>query len=144
MPCLQSDVWLLSRSTKWCLCCLDRCVGWFAISYCQTRFGNGAIGTILSYSAMEVLMLAALFSLLPTGAVNRTVVEHLGRAYVTFGGVVLVFSALPQLPVWASAPLLGLAFVAVALATQLMLVSDIARISVMLCSIFSSRQKRTP
>ena len=119
-------------------------VGWFAISYCQTRFGNGAIGTILSYNAMEALMLVALLSLLPTGAVNRTVVGHLGRAYVTFGGVVLVFFALPQLPVWASAPLLGLAFVAVALATQLLLVSDMARISAMLGSIFSNRQRRTP
>ena len=102
-------------------------VSWFAVSYFDNKFGNGAIGIIVSYGSTETLMLVAMLSLLPTAAIDSKILLYLVRAYVTFGAVVLGAAILPTLPVPISVPIFGLAFAVAGVATRLILVSDIVR-----------------
>jgi O-antigen/teichoic acid export membrane protein len=122
---------------------LGALVGWFAISYFQTRYGNGAIGTFFSTGLMEILMCIAFLSLVPKGALDRRILVHLLQAYMTFAGIVLVFAALPKFSIWASVPMFGLTFTAAALATRLIVVTDVSSVIRLIKSAIATNRSQT-
>lgn len=138
---LANAVFAVGRSVpfaaaKLLLVAIGSVCSWFSISYFQTLLCNGAIGIIVSFGAMELIMVGLLLALLPKGAVDLQILLHSLRAYLTFGSVALAFMALPSLPIWVAGPMFGLLFLAVAFATQLVQGSDVAGVLKMLKSPF--------
>jgi O-antigen/teichoic acid export membrane protein len=61
----------------------------FLIPICQTRFGNGGLGVMLSLAGGELVMIAAAFHLLPRGTLDRRAILDFARAFVA--GLVALF-----------------------------------------------------
>jgi O-antigen/teichoic acid export membrane protein len=104
---------------------LSASANWFLIQAFQAWYGNGAIAIMLTAGLIEVLLLLWFCRLLPRGAISHATIANVVRAHLTAGLSVLPFLMLPRLPFWYSGPMLGVVFLAVALATRLMLLKDI-------------------
>jgi O-antigen/teichoic acid export membrane protein len=101
------------------------------IPVCQARFGNGGVGLILAFGCSEFLMLAALLYLLPRGAVDRSALLDFLRAATAAGGTVGLFWALPAVTPWLVLPASVAVFTALALATGLILRTDLDKVAVL-------------
>ena len=99
------------------------------IPTCQARFGNGGIGLVLALGSTEVLMLTAYLWLMPLGALDRGALVDLSRAAVAAGGTVTIMSAMPSMSPWLAVPVCLAVFMALALATSLVLRSDLEKIA---------------
>ena len=97
------------------------------IPICQARFGNGGIGLVLAFGVGEVLMLIAYFWLLPRGAVDRSTLLDFLRAAATAGGTAVIIWALPAIAIWQAIPACVAVFMALALASGLVLRADLDR-----------------
>jgi O-antigen/teichoic acid export membrane protein len=101
----------------------------FLIPLCQTRLGNGGIGLVLALGSAEVLMLTAFLWLLPRGAVDSSVMLDFLRAAAGAGATVSIFSALPSMTPWLAVPACVAVFMALALASGLVLRTDLDKVA---------------
>ena len=99
------------------------------IPVCQARWGNGGIGLVLAFGGSEILMLIAYLWLLPRGAVDRSVLLHLLRAGAASGGTVAVFWLLPAMTPWEAVPAFVAVFMVLALASGLLLKTDVEKVT---------------
>ena len=99
------------------------------IPVCQARLGNGGIGLVLAFGSSEVLMLTAFLWLLPRGAVDRSALLDFLRAAAAAGGTVVIFWALPSMTPWLAAPACVAVFMALALASGLVLRTDLDKVA---------------
>lgn len=101
-------------------------ISWPLVGYCQSRFGNGAIGIVIAAGAAEILVAVAFASLLPRGAVSSAILLNLIRALLTAACAALPLSTLQPLSLLVSAPLFAITFLAAAMATRLIVPADLA------------------
>jgi O-antigen/teichoic acid export membrane protein len=99
------------------------------IPICQVRFGNGGTGLVLAFGSTEVLMLTAFLWLLPRGAVDRSALLDFLRAAAVAAGTVLIFWALPSMTPWLAVPACVAVFMALALASGLVLRTDLDEVA---------------
>jgi len=99
------------------------------IPVCQARLGNGAIGSVLAFGSSEVLMLTAFLCLLLRRAVDRGALLDFLRAAAAAGGTVAIFRALPSMTPWLAVPACVAVFLALALATGLVLRTDLNNVA---------------
>ncbi len=99
------------------------------IPLCQARMGNGGIGLVFALGSTEVLMLTAYLWLLPRGAVDRSALLDFLRAAGGAGGTVLIFWALPSMTPWLAVPACVAVFMALALASRLVLRTDMDNVT---------------
>jgi O-antigen/teichoic acid export membrane protein len=99
------------------------------IPICQSQFGDGAIGLVLAFAAGEVLMLTAYLWLLPRGALDRGALMDLLRAAAAACGTAVIFWALPPITPWAEVPAYAVVFMALALASGLVLTGDLKKVA---------------
>ena len=95
------------------------------IPLCQARLGNGGIGLILAFGSTEILMLSGFLWLLPRGAVDHSAVLNFLRAAAAAGGTAGIFWVLPSVTPWLAVPTCLAVFMALALATGLVLRTDL-------------------
>ena len=100
-------------------------ISWPLVGYCQSRFGNGAIGIAIAAGAVEILVVVAFASLLPRGAVSGAILLDLIRAFLTAACAALPLSTLQPLSLLVSAPLFAITFLAAAMATRLIVPADL-------------------
>lgn len=100
-------------------------LNWLLISYCQQRFGNGAIALVIISGVAEIPATIACLALLPKGAVGSSVSFNMARSCITALCTVLPLSMLQPLSLVYLIPLFGLSFAAMALITRLVLPSDL-------------------
>jgi O-antigen/teichoic acid export membrane protein len=99
------------------------------IPICQARLGNGGLGLVLAFGSSEILMLMAILWLLPRGAVDRSALLNFLRAVATAGGTVLIIWTLPSVTPWIAVPASFAVFVPVALASGLILRTDLDKVA---------------
>jgi len=99
------------------------------IPVCQARLGNGGIGSVLAFGFSEVLMLTAILWLLPRRAVDRGALLDFFRAAAAAGGTVVIFRALPSMTPWLAVPACVAVFMALALASGLVLRTDLDNVA---------------
>jgi O-antigen/teichoic acid export membrane protein len=102
------------------------------IPLCQARLGNGGIGLVLSFGSTEVLMLSGFLWLLPRGVVDRSVLLDFFRAAAAAGGTVGIFWVLPSVTPWLAMPMCVAVFVALALASGLLLRTDLDKVAILI------------
>ncbi|HET6389430.1 oligosaccharide flippase family protein [Hyphomicrobium sp.] len=100
-------------------------LGWFLIGYGQEHYGNGAIVLVIIAGVAEIPAAIACCLLLPRSAVGRATILHLLRAYIAALCTVLPLSPVEPLPLWGLVPLYALVFAIAAMATRLVLPSDL-------------------
>lgn len=103
-------------------------IAWFAIGFCQTRFGNGAIGSMIGFSLAEVLMMGLLLALLPRAVMSFRTALDLFRAYLVAACTALPFFAVSPLPLWLAVPCFLAVFTGLAFAFRILSVSDLRRL----------------
>jgi O-antigen/teichoic acid export membrane protein len=99
------------------------------IPVCQARLGNGGIGSVLAFGFSEVLMLTAVLWLLPRRAVDSSALLDFLRAAAAAGGTVAIFWALPSMKSWLAVPACVAVFMALALASGLVLRTDLDNVA---------------
>jgi O-antigen/teichoic acid export membrane protein len=99
------------------------------VPLCQARWGNGGIGLALAFGSSEVLMLAAYLRLIPRGVVDLSALPDFLRAATAAGGTVMISAVLPLMTPWLALPTTVAAFVALALASRLILKTDLHKIA---------------
>jgi O-antigen/teichoic acid export membrane protein len=101
------------------------------IPLCQARLGNGGIGLILASGFTEFLMLSGYLWLLPRGAVDRSALLVSLRAAAAAGGAMGIFWVLPSMSPWLAVPACVAVFVVFALASGLVLRTDLDKVAVL-------------
>ena len=99
-------------------------LNWFLIGICQIHYNNGAIALVISSGLTELLVVVSYVALLPKGAVGKTTLLNIVRAFITSVCTIASLSVVQSLEVWIVGPLFILAFTVVALATKLILPTD--------------------
>lgn len=99
--------------------------GWLLIEYWQQRFGNGAIVVVIIAGLAEIPAAIACLKILPKGAVGSTTTINLLRAYAAAFCTAAPLSMLQPLGLLYLVPLYILLFAAAAMATRLVLPSDL-------------------
>jgi O-antigen/teichoic acid export membrane protein len=77
----------------------------FLVRRCQTQFGNGGIGTMLSLGAGEIVMIVAALRLMPAGAIDRAAIADFGRALLAGAGAWLTLHLAGPISPFAGIPL---------------------------------------
>jgi len=98
---------------------------WLLIGYWQQRFGNGAIALVIIAGLAEIPASMACWALLPKGAIGSTVPLNVLRACVASLCTVVPLSMLQPLGLLYLIPLFALLFAVTAMATRLVLPSDL-------------------
>lgn len=99
-----------------------------AVPWCQGRFGNGAIGSLLAFGFGEVLMIVVAFRLLPAGTVGWPLWRGLARATLAAAGTVLAVSVLPTQSVLLIAPGFLVAFGVLAYLLRLVTPAEVLKL----------------
>jgi O-antigen/teichoic acid export membrane protein len=100
-------------------------MNWLVIGYWQQKFGNGAIALVIIAGVAEIPATIACVILLPRGAVGSTTNLNLVRAYIASLCTVVPLWTLQPLGLLYLAPLFVLLFALTAMATRLVLLSDL-------------------
>jgi hypothetical protein len=100
-------------------------LSWLLIGYWQQRFGNGGIALVIIAGVAEIPAAITCLTLLPKGAVGSTVTLNLVRACIASLCTVVPLSMLQPLGLLYLMPLFGLLFAMTAMATRLVLPSDL-------------------
>lgn len=100
-------------------------MGWVLLGFWQQHYGNAAIILVIIAGVAEIPLVIACLFLLPKGAVGKTTILNLARAYFVSVCTVLPFWFLGPLKIWYLAPLFMLIFAVVALATRLIGQADL-------------------
>jgi O-antigen/teichoic acid export membrane protein len=100
-------------------------LNWLLIGYWQQRFGNGAIALVIIAGVAEIPATIACLILLPRGAVGSTTMLNLVRACIASLCTVVPLSMLQPLGLLYLTPLFVLLFPVTAMATRLVLLSDL-------------------
>jgi O-antigen/teichoic acid export membrane protein len=103
-------------------------MSYLLINICQSHFGNGALGLAITTSTTEVVMVIALVALLPKAKAPRTLLLDFIRAALTAIFTVLIAKVLRTPLLWINIPFFLLTFLAVSLATRLVLRADLDNI----------------
>lgn len=103
-------------------------LGWLLIGYWQQRFGNGANAIVIIAGLAEVPAVVACLYILPRGAVGPNTLLNLLRACATALLTAAPLWMLQPLGLLYLLPLYALLFAAAAMATRLVLPSDLRRI----------------
>jgi O-antigen/teichoic acid export membrane protein len=98
---------------------------WLLIGYWQQRFGNGAIALVIIAGLAEIPATMACWALLPKGAIGSTVPLNVLRACVASLCTAVPLSMLQPLGLFFLVPLFALLFAVTAMATRLVLPSDL-------------------
>jgi O-antigen/teichoic acid export membrane protein len=103
------------------------CVGlsWLLIDYWQRQFGNGAIGLVIGVGLGEIPALVSCLMLLPKGVIGAATLLNLVRAYIASFCIITPLSMLQPLGLLYLTPLFVLLFIILAMATRLILPSDL-------------------
>jgi O-antigen/teichoic acid export membrane protein len=88
------------------------------VPWCQSRFGNGGMGTMLAMGAGEVAMVSAAF-LIIREAVDLRLLLDLGRGVISGGATVVLMRLGPELPAYVGIPVCIGVFVALSRVTRL-------------------------
>jgi O-antigen/teichoic acid export membrane protein len=99
--------------------------GWLLIDYWQQRFGNGAIALVTVIGVAEIPAIVSCWILLPTGAVSSITMLNLVRACIASFCTIVPLSMLQPLGLLYLIPLFALLFMTMAVATRLILPSDL-------------------
>jgi O-antigen/teichoic acid export membrane protein len=100
-------------------------LSWMLIDYWQQRFGNGAIALVIIAGVAEIPTTIAYLTLLPKGAVGSATTLNVVRACITSLCTVVPLSMLQPLGLLYLTPLFALLFAVTAMATRLVLPSDL-------------------
>jgi O-antigen/teichoic acid export membrane protein len=100
-------------------------LSWLLIDYWQQRSGNGAIALVIAIGVAEIPALVACLTLLPRGAVGSITALNLVRACIASLCTVAPLAMLQPLGLLYLTPLFVLLFGVVAMATRLVLPSDL-------------------
>jgi O-antigen/teichoic acid export membrane protein len=100
-------------------------LNWFLIGICQARYNNGAIALVISSGLTELVVVVSYVALLPKGAVGKATLLNIVRACTTSICTIASLFVVQFLELWLAGPLFVLAFATVALATKLILPSDL-------------------
>jgi O-antigen/teichoic acid export membrane protein len=98
---------------------------WLFIGYWQQRFGNGAIALVIIDGVAEIPALIATLILLPRGTVGFATMLNLIRACIASLCTVVPLSMLQPIGLLSLTPLFVLLFAVTAMATRLVLPSDL-------------------
>jgi O-antigen/teichoic acid export membrane protein len=99
--------------------------GWLLIGYWQHQFGNGAIALVIVTGVAEIPAMIAYLALLPRGAVGSTTTLNAVRCCIASICTVVPLSLLQPLGFFYLTPLFALLFALTAMATRLVLPSDL-------------------
>ncbi len=99
------------------------------VPLCQERWGNGGIGIALAFCASELIMFATATWLLPRGTLGVAAALDAGRSLLAGAVTLVIFLALPSLPLLVGAPLCVVVFVTLAAATGLVRPSELGAIA---------------
>jgi O-antigen/teichoic acid export membrane protein len=100
-------------------------LSWLLIGYWQQRSGNGAIAVVVIAGVAEIPAVIACLTLLPRGAVGSTTTLNAARACIASLCTVVPLSMLQPLGLLYLTPLFALLFAVTAVATRLVLPSDL-------------------
>jgi O-antigen/teichoic acid export membrane protein len=100
-------------------------LNWLLIGYWQQRFGNGAVALVIIAGVAEIPATIACMILLPRGAIGSTTTLNLVRACIASLCTVVPLSMLQPLGLLYLTPLFALLFAVTAMATRLVLLSDL-------------------
>lgn len=100
-------------------------MGWLLIDYWQQRFGNGGIALVIVAGVAELPTTVACWALLPKGAVGSNILLNMLRACVTSLSTVVPLAMLQPLGLLYLIPVFVLVFAVTAIATRLILPSDL-------------------
>src|SRR5262249_27063852 len=100
-------------------------LNWVMIDIWQTHFGNGAVAVVIAYGLTEIFVVISVITMLPPGALGRATLLNFVRACVVSICTCLSLLAVEPLGLWLLAPLFVLVFAVVAMATALILPSDL-------------------
>jgi O-antigen/teichoic acid export membrane protein len=100
-------------------------LNWLIIGYWQQKFGNGAIALVIIAGVAEIPATIACWILLPRGAIGSTTTLNLVRACIASLCTVVPLSMLQPLGLLYLTPLFVLLFAVTAMATRLVLPSDL-------------------
>jgi O-antigen/teichoic acid export membrane protein len=95
------------------------------IPLCQTRFGNGAIGLILAFVCVEILVLLAFIWLIPRGAIAPGSLLDCLRAGAVASGTTIVHWLLSPITPWLGVPVCIVVFIALLVAIGLVRKTDL-------------------
>jgi O-antigen/teichoic acid export membrane protein len=101
----------------------------FLVRLCQSRFGNGGIGVMLSGAAGELIMFGAALYLLPVGTLNRTAVANCAQVLVAGAGAILVGHSLASAGPFIAIPVTVAAYTLLSLSLGLVNRTDADRLS---------------
>jgi O-antigen/teichoic acid export membrane protein len=102
------------------------------IPVCQSRFGNGGIGVMLSLAGGEVMMIAALIYLMPRGTLDRSVARDLTKALIAGGATLLIMRAFGRMTPLIGVPVCVMAFSLLAVVLGLISRADLKVIASLL------------
>lgn len=127
---LSSTLWAVGRNRAMVAISIARIsfcaiANWFLIGLFQERMGNGAVGLVLIAGLAEVPAVIACLAVLPREVDRYPLVLNLVQAYAAATCVVVVVSLLQPLTLWYLVPVFILTFAIVAVATRLVLLSDL-------------------
>lgn len=101
-------------------------VAWWAIPWCQARFGNGAIGSAVGFGAGEVFMVVAGVLVMPRGVLGWADAVDLGRGVLAAVATVAALRVVPAMSPVAAIPLSIAVFAAAGAVTGLARPGDLA------------------
>jgi O-antigen/teichoic acid export membrane protein len=110
-------------------------LSFLVIDYWQARFGNGGVALVIIAGLAEIPAVIACMILLPSGSVSTVTISNLIRAYVASLFAVVPLSILQPLGLLYLVPLYLIAIAITAIATRLLLPSDLR----LLASLVRSR-----
>lgn len=97
----------------------------FLVRTCQTHFGNGGIGAMLSLGAGEIVMIVASIRLLPAGTLDRAALADFGRAALAGTGALVVLRVAGPIPALVGIPLAVAAHTVLSFAVGLVTSADV-------------------
>ena len=98
------------------------------VPYCERRYGNGGMGSVLSFVFSELVMFVSAVLILPRGALDARVFMHVGRAVVMAAATLGLVVAMPTGTPFVDLGVAVVVFTALAFALRLVGRSDVEQL----------------
>jgi hypothetical protein len=108
--------------------CVTTAFDFVLIRTCQSTFGNGGIGIMLSIAVGEVFMIGAVLRMIPRGTLDGRSLTNLWRTVAACAGTLLIMRPLAYLPPVLAIPVCIIAYGACAAVVGLIVVADLKQL----------------